>query len=65
MKTNKTPTSKLKKNNIEKQLMIEAKVTALNFALTLNDRQIPSMNTIPAAKNIINDAKEFYEYLVS
>ena len=64
MKTNKTPTSK--KNNIEKQLMIEAKVTALNFALTLNnDRQIPSMNTIPAAKNIINDAKEFYEYLVS
>lgn len=65
MKTNKTPTSKLKKNNIEKQLMIEAKVTALNFALTLNDRQIPSMTTIPAAKNIINDAKEFYEYLVS
>jgi hypothetical protein len=63
MKTNKTPTSK--KNNIEKQLMIEAKVTALNFALTLNDRQIPSMTTIPAAKNIINDAKEFYEYLVS
>ena len=53
------------KNNIEKQLMIEAKVTALNFALTLNDRQIPSMTTIPAAKNIINDAKEFYEYLVS